>query len=123
MESWKQSGLATVVVIVAILAGVRLQSWSLDHGPAAPVATQAAVSEISTPTPFASPVPPTPMPVAIDWSHRLAVYTGQVRVERDPTDRSIFVRAVVTWDVTAGKLAASFEYSGNGEYPVGVGLA
>lgn len=119
MESWKQSGLAAVVVVIAILAGAELQNWALEHGPTAPVLTP-SLSEIPTPTPVTTV---TPMPVAFDWSHRLAVYTGRVRVERDAADRGIPVRAVITWDVTAGKLAASFEYSGNGAYPVAIALA
>lgn len=121
MESWKQSGLAAVVVIIAILAGAGLQRWSLEHGPAAPAGT-ASVGEVPTPTP-ADTVTPSPTPTAFDWSHRFAVYTGQVRIERDATDRSIPVRSLVTWDVTEGKLAASFEYGGSGAYPVGVALA
>jgi hypothetical protein len=109
MESWKQSGLAAVLVLVAILAVSGLQNWSLDHGPAVPAATQAALNASPTPATLANPepVPPTPMPVAFDWSHRFAVYTSQLR------DRSTPERAVITWDVTAGKLASSFEYSGN----------
>jgi hypothetical protein len=31
IESWKQSVLAAVVVIVAIVTGVGLQAWSLEH--------------------------------------------------------------------------------------------
>ncbi|MBA4179456.1 MAG: hypothetical protein C0506_02610 [Anaerolinea sp.] len=60
--------------------------------------------------------------MGIDWSHRLAVYTTQPRV--DWTDaRGFPVRALIVWDLNAGKLASSFEYSGKGVYPVGVALA
>ncbi len=34
IESWKQSGLAAVVVIATILVGAGLQAWSLRHSPA-----------------------------------------------------------------------------------------
>ncbi len=288
MKSWKQSGLAAAVVIIAILTGVVLQSWSLDHGPAAPAATPGTATTTVPPTPGANastgipdldrliailtsgdvaavkailietpspcvvtgiynppacpagvaagtmlpvfrasageavwpgdlervldssvtrnrtlygvrislPIPgqqwvpagnyaivvgdesqvscslyfatregivgaifvpcsslavvfarypsrgdilplrgtiptipttsttpaPTATPIGIDWAHRLAVYTTQAREERTG-DRSIPVRAVITWDVTAGKLAAAFEYSGDGEIPLGLGLA
>lgn len=77
--------------------------------------------DLAGPTPAAASSV-TEVPIGIDWSHRLAVYTGQVTLEQTGT-RSIPVRNVVTWDVTAGKLAATFEYSGSGAYPVGVALA
>jgi hypothetical protein len=58
----------------------------------------------------------------IDWTHRLAVYTARLGVEQGP-NRVFPKRAVVTWDLDAGKLAASFEYNPADEYPVGVALA
>jgi hypothetical protein len=102
IESWKQSGLVAVVVIAAAVFGAWMQAWSLDQGLVAP-------SPVAT------------APISIDWSHRLAVYTGQVSAEQTASGR-VEVRAVMTWDVTAGKLAASFESGGIGAYSVGIAL-
>lgn len=70
IESWKQSALAAVVVIVAIVTGGGLQAWSVEHGPtttpqAHPASAKAAVTPTSSPDIGVVHATPAPTPTAV----------------------------------------------------------
>ena len=115
----------------AILAGLLAAACSGGGPkPATPTATEAAGAATATataaapesPIATASPAAATATPAGIDWSHRLAVYVTQVRLQQT-ANRLFPIQAVVTWDIDAGKLAASVPLNGDGDYPVGAALA
>jgi WD40-like Beta Propeller Repeat len=111
-------------LVTAIVATLLLAGCSDGPKPKSTLTpTFPVTSTASIPTESATALATaTPSPAGIDWTHRLAVYTTQLRLDQTP-GRGFPVRAVVTWDLDAGRLAASFVYSGKDEYPIAVALA
>lgn len=120
MELVRLAAFSFVVSLTVLAAGC--SSGGPRPATATPAAEATATPATPEPVAVATPTPEAAKPVGIDWSHRLAVYTTQVRVDWEPA-RGFPARALVVWDLEAGKLASSFEYSGKGVSPVGVALA
>ena len=106
-------------VLLAVLAAACSGGSSKDVLKDAPLTgTETAIAGQPSPSPVATSTAAT----GIDWSHRLAIYTAQIGVEQG-SNQTYVKRAVFTWDLDEGRLAAAFEYSGSGEYAVVAALA
>ena len=118
MELMRLAAFSLAAALAVLAAGC-----SGDSKPATATPAAEATATPPAPEPTAPPAPAQDVakPMGIDSSHRLALYTAQPRVDRTDV-RGYPVRALIVWDLEAGKLASSFEYSGKGVYPVGVAL-
>lgn len=101
--------------LAAIAIGVALFVVACSNGHREASTTSPVPASSTSPT-EPSPAPtPEPTPAAIDWSHRLAVYTS--------AGQNGLLGTMVVWDLDANRLASLLEYTYKGEPGIAAVLA